>query len=189
MSFVCSKKKKKPGAENSFQTIVWFKWSEAEECAGQRQRAPTFPQGLRAWEVGWQNSMVPVTADAWLSQGASVAHVAVLVPYDPQEVEAERQQGRAQQVTQSRQVRDGKTVGIFAAPPHGVHHPVWYTQQQQHLEEQERRVRLPRLNMTIALGSLGTLTSLRKNGHTTGVNTEQEPIYPSKTIDYPSLNS
>lgn len=146
MSFVSSKKKKKPGAENSFQTIVWFKWSEAEECAGQRQRAPTFPQGLRAWEVGWQNSMVPVTADAWLSQGASVAHVAVLVPYDPQEVEAERQQGRAQQVPQSRQVRDGKTVGIFAAPPHGVHHPVWYTQQQQHLEEKERRV-----NMTIAL--------------------------------------
>lgn len=51
-SFVC--RKKKPRAGNSFQTIMWFKWSEAEECAGQRQRAPTFPQGLKEWEAGWQ---------------------------------------------------------------------------------------------------------------------------------------
>lgn len=90
------KKKKKPWEENSFQTIVWFKWSEAQECAGRQQWAPTFPQGLKVREVGWQNSAVPVTADAWLSQGTSVAHVAVLVSDDPQEVEAERQQGRAQ---------------------------------------------------------------------------------------------
>lgn len=78
---------------------------------------------------------LPPAAKALKSGVASVAHIAVLVSYDPQEVEAERQQGGAQQVAQGRQVRDGKTVGIFAAPPHGVHHPVGYAQQQQHLED------------------------------------------------------
>lgn len=69
----------------------------------------------------------------------SVTHVAVLVPDDPQEVEAESKQGCAQQVPQGCQVGDGKTVGVFAAPPHGMHHPVCYTQQQQHLEDKEKR--------------------------------------------------
>lgn len=69
----------------------------------------------------------------------SVTHVAVPVPYDPQEVEAESKQGCAQQVPQGCQVGDGKTVRVFAAPPHGMHHPVCYTQQQQHLEEKEKR--------------------------------------------------
>lgn len=68
----------------------------------------------------------------------SVTHVAVLVPYDPQEVEAESEQGCAQEVPQGRQVGDGKTVWVFAASPHGMHHPVCYTQQQQHLEEKEK---------------------------------------------------
>lgn len=66
-----------------------------------------------------------------------VAHVTVLVPDDPQEVEAEGQQGGAQQVPQCRQVWDGEAVGVFAAPPHGVDHPVGNAQQQQHLEEEE----------------------------------------------------
>lgn len=123
---------KKPGGENSFQTILWFQCSEAAECESWQRRAP-----------------VPVPADAWLTRGASVAHVTVLVSYDPQEVEAERQQGRSQQVTQSCQVRDGKTVGIFATPPHGVHHPVCYTQQQQHLEEKERKITLLLFNMMV----------------------------------------
>lgn len=79
----------------------------------------------------------------------SVAHVAVLVAYEPQEVETERQQGGAQQVTQSCQVGDGKTVRVFAAPPHRVHHPVCYTQQQQHLQHRERRVTLQLPNMNI----------------------------------------
>lgn len=48
----------------------------------------------------------------------SVAHVAVLVPDQPQEVEAEGEQRRAQQVAQSGQVRNGKAVWIFAAAPH-----------------------------------------------------------------------
>lgn len=59
---------------------------------------------------------------------ASVAHVTVLVPYEPQEVEAECQEGSAQQVTQGRQVRDGETVWVFTASPNGMHHPVGYTQ-------------------------------------------------------------
>lgn len=67
----------------------------------------------------------------------SVANVAVLVPDDPQEVEAEGQQGGAQQVPQCRQVRDGEAVGVFAAAPHWVDHPVGNAQQQQHLEEGE----------------------------------------------------
>lgn len=67
-------------------------------------------------------------------KSCSVAYIAVLVSYDPQEVEAERQQGGAQQVTQSCQVRNGKAVWIFAALPHGVHHPVCYAQQKQHLQ-------------------------------------------------------
>jgi len=71
------------------------------------------------------------------SHDASVAHVAVLVSDDPQEVEAERQQGGAKQVAQRRQVRDGEAVGVLAAPPHGVHHPVCDAQQQQHLEEEQ----------------------------------------------------
>lgn len=71
---------------------------------------------------------------------SSVAHVAVLVPYDPQEVEAEGQQRGAQQVPQSRQVGDGEAVGVFAAAPHGVHHPVRYAQQQQHLQQSSSQV-------------------------------------------------
>lgn len=63
----------------------------------------------------------------------SVAHIAVLVPDEPQEVEAEGQQGGSQQVSQRRQVRDGETVRVFAAAPHGVHHPVGDAEQQQHL--------------------------------------------------------
>lgn len=69
--------------------------------------------------------------------GPSVAHIAVLVPDDPQEVEAEGQQGGAQQVPQRRQVRNGEAVGVFAALPHGVDHPVRDAQQQQHLAEEE----------------------------------------------------
>lgn len=71
---------------------------------------------------------------------SSVAHVAVLVPDDPQEVEAEGQQGSAQQVPQGRQVRDGEAVRVFAAPPHGMDHPVGNAQQQQHLEEVVEKV-------------------------------------------------
>lgn len=93
------------------------------------------------------NSRFPVSANALLSEAVSVAHVAVLVSYDPQEVEAECQQGGAQQVTQSCQVRDGETVWILATAPHGVHHPVCYRQQQQHLEGKERRIRLLLPNM------------------------------------------
>lgn len=69
---------------------------------------------------------------------SSVAHVAVVVADDQQEVEAEGQQGGAQQVPQRRQVRDGEAVGVFAAPPHGVDHPVGDAQQQQHLDEGEK---------------------------------------------------
>lgn len=70
-------------------------------------------------------------------RSSSVAHVAVVVADDQQEVEAEGQQGGAQQVPQRRQVRDGEAVGVFAAPPHGVDHPVGDAQQQQHLDEGE----------------------------------------------------
>lgn len=76
-----------------------------------------------------RQSVVSFITNGCLTQGDSVTHVAVLIPYDPEEVEAEGQQSRAQQVTQRCQVRDGKTVGIFAIPPHGVHHPVCYAQQ------------------------------------------------------------
>lgn len=69
--------------------------------------------------------------------GPSVAHVAVLVPDDPEEVEAEGQQGGAQQVPKRRQVRNGEAVGVFAAPPYGVDHPISDAQQQQHLTEEE----------------------------------------------------
>lgn len=73
-----------------------------------------------------------------MGRSASVAHVAVLVTDEPQEVEAQCQEGGAQQVAQSGQVGDGEAVRVFAAPPHGVNHPVRYTQQQQHLEETRR---------------------------------------------------
>lgn len=69
----------------------------------------------------------------------SVPHIAVPVPYHPQEVKAERQQGRAQQVPQGCQVGDGEAVGVFAAPPHGMDHPVCYAQQQQDLRRKHRR--------------------------------------------------
>lgn len=68
---------------------------------------------------------------------ASVPHIAVPVPYHPQEVKAEGQQGRAQQVPQGRQVGDGKAVGVFAAAPHGMDHPVRYTQEQQDLRRKQ----------------------------------------------------
>lgn len=101
-----------------------------------------------------RQSVVSFIANGSLPQGDSVTHVAVPIPYDPEEVEAECQQSRAQQVTQRCQVRDGETVGIFAIPPHGVHHPVCYTQQQQHLQEKQRAVRL-----------LSHNTRGRKTGH------------------------
>lgn len=90
-------------------------------------------------------------------KSCSVAYIAVLVSYDPQEVEAERQQGGAQQVTQSCQVRNGKAVWIFAALPHGVHHPVCYAQQKQHLEDKERRVR-PQLSKMNILQEIYMIT-------------------------------
>lgn len=107
------------------------------------------PPTLKGVRSRMADGRVPVTADALLSKATSVAHVAVLVSYDPQEVEAERKQGGAQQVTQSCQVRDGETVRIFAAPPHGVHHPVCYGQQQQHLEQEEGRITLRLPNVKI----------------------------------------
>lgn len=70
---------------------------------------------------------------------ASVPHIAVPVPDHPQEVKAEGQQGRPQQVPQGRQVGDGKAVGVFAAPPHGVDHPVRDAEQQQHLGGGDRQ--------------------------------------------------
>lgn len=142
---------------------MWFKWSEAEECAGRPKRTTAFPQGLGAWEVGWQTAGFPVPADALLLKASSVAHVAVLVSYDPQEVEAECQQGGAQQVTQSCQVRDGKTVWIFATPPHGVYHPVCYGQQQQHLEEKEGG-RLDRHFIKFLISFLSERTALQPGG-------------------------
>lgn len=62
-----------------------------------------------------------------------VAYVAVLVPDHPQEVEAQGQEGGAQQVSQRRQVRDGETVRVLPRLPHGMDHPVCYTQQEEHL--------------------------------------------------------
>lgn len=85
-------------------------------------KTPTFPQ---------------ISAVAFF-EASSIAHVAVLVTYEPQEVEADGEQGCAQQITKSSQVRDGKTVWIFAISPHWINHPVCYTQQQQHLEEEDR---------------------------------------------------
>lgn len=82
-----------------------------------------------------QQHKVPATDAA--HSAPSVTHVTVLVPDDPQEVEAKGQQRGSQQVPQRRQVRDGEAVGVFAAPPHGVDHPVSNAQQQQHLEEGE----------------------------------------------------
>lgn len=70
--------------------------------------------------------------------GGSVPHIAVPVPDHPQEVEAEGQQGSAQQVPQSCQVGDGEAVRVFAVPPHGMDHPVRYTQEQQDLREEAR---------------------------------------------------
>lgn len=93
---------------------------------------PTRLKGVRSRLAG---SRVIVCAAV-----ASVAHIAVLVSYEPQEMETESQQGGAQQITQSGQVRDGKTVWVFAAPPHGVHHPVCNTQQQQHLKHSSSQV-------------------------------------------------
>lgn len=98
---------------------------------------PTRLKGVRSRMA---DGRVPVTVATLLSKAFSVAHVAVLVSYEPQEVEAECQQGSAQQVTQSCQVRDGETVWVFAAPPHGVNHPVCYTQQQQHLQHSSSQV-------------------------------------------------
>lgn len=86
-------------------------------------------RGFRNSHQGWWRR--PATGAA--GGGASVPYVAVPVPDHPQEVETEGQQGRAQQVPQSRQVGDGEAVGVFAAPPHGVDHPVGYAQEQQDL--------------------------------------------------------
>lgn len=75
-----------------------------------------------------------------LRQGSgviSVTHITVLVADVPQELEAEGQESGAQEVTQGSQVGDGETVWVFTTTPHRVHHPVCYTQQQEHLRERE----------------------------------------------------
>lgn len=66
-----------------------------------------------------------------------VTHITVLVSDDKQEVEAESQEGRSQQVAQRCQVRDRETVRIFPALPNGVHHPVRNAKQQEHLGGKE----------------------------------------------------
>lgn len=69
-----------------------------------------------------------VTDDQWKSL-TLVTYIAVLVPNQKQEVEAQGQERGAKQVSQRRQVRDRETVRVLPRLPHDVDHPVCYTQQ------------------------------------------------------------
>lgn len=125
--FCVLKKKKKSGKQqpnhHAVSPHLWRKgmcWPATESI-----HIPARLKGVRS-------QLADVTA-------FSVTHVAVLVSYEPQEAETESQQGGAQQVTNSSQIRDGKTVWVFAFPPYDMHHPVCNTQQQEHLREKERK--------------------------------------------------
>ncbi len=82
-----------------------------------------------------------------------VTHITVLVPDDPQEVEAESQEGGSQQVAQRGQVWDRETVRIFPAFPHGVNHPVRNAKQQEHLgwKENAHKNMLKRISQAVLL--------------------------------------
>ena len=52
-----------------------------------------------------------------------VAHIAISVSDQVQQVEADSEQKSAQEVTEGGQVGDGEVVGVAAARPQVVHHP------------------------------------------------------------------
>lgn len=72
----------------------------------------------------------------------SVARISVSVSDEPAHVEAEGKEAGPQQVTQSRQVRDGEVVGVHASAPHPVDHPVCQVEENYHLEEDEEEENL-----------------------------------------------